>query len=89
MTLLTKTIKGCLPGSGVGYRVVVKPFVGAQDFSSMVGYCTKDTGRSHFKLLLHNVEPGVNMHFDVAVSLYHCCLDYRKFQLDGKTMTST
>lgn len=71
VTLLAKTIKGCLPGSGVGYRVVVKPFVGAQNFSSMVGYCKKDTGRSHFKLLLHNVEPGVNMHFDNAVSLFN------------------
>ena len=38
----------------------MKPFAGAQTFSSMVGYCTKDNGRSHYKLLLHNVAPQVN-----------------------------
>ena len=63
--LLGKAIKSRLPGNGVGYRVMVKPFSGAQNFSSMVGYCTKDTGRSHFKLLLHNVEPQVITHKDI------------------------
>lgn len=56
---LAKGIKSYLPSNGAGYRVLIKPFKGAQTFSSMLGYCTKDNGKSHYAILLHNVDPMV------------------------------
>jgi len=47
---MTKVIKNLLPNRGVGYRVVVKPFVRQQTWSAMIGYFTKDQYKSHYQV---------------------------------------
>jgi len=43
---LQKIVKSILPANGKLYKVLVKVFKAAQNFSAMVGYITKDQGIS-------------------------------------------
>ncbi len=38
-----------------GYKIMIKPLVGAQSMVAMIGYITKDQGRPHYQLRVHNV----------------------------------
>ena len=88
VALLTKGIKITLPGNGIGYRVLVKPFGPSQTFSSMIGYCTKDNGRSHYRLLLHNIDPNVSVqYYMLQYYLNDVTAFYRKCLPDDKIMT--
>ena len=57
---LKMTIKQVLPMRGRGFKIQIKPFAVGQTFSSMIGYCTKDQGKGHYQVRVHNVSPSVN-----------------------------
>ena len=59
---LKMTIKQVLPMRGRGFKIQIKPFSVGQTFSSMIGYCTKDQGRGHYQVRVHNVSPSVIIH---------------------------
>ena len=57
---LTKHIKALLPDNGKGYRIQCKPFGAGQTWEAMLGYITKDTGRSSYQIRTHNITPKVH-----------------------------
>ena len=56
---LKSIIKEVLPMRGRGFKIQLKPFSVGQTFSSMIGYCTKDQGKGHYQVRVHNVSPSV------------------------------
>ena len=48
-----------LPAGGVGFKVLVKLCTKQQTFSAMVGYCTKDHGRTHYSVVSKGVTAQV------------------------------
>jgi len=53
-------IKNLLPSKGRGYKLQVKPLAKGQSLVAMVGYITKDQGKTHYKILAHNITAQVN-----------------------------
>jgi len=53
-------IKNLLPSKGRGYKLQVKPLAKGQSLVAMVGYITKDQGKTHYKILAHNITVQVN-----------------------------
>jgi len=57
--LLIKELKAMLPGNGKGHTVAAKALSPTQHFTTMVGYCTKDSGKSHYQIVTKNVSAQV------------------------------
>lgn len=66
VTLLVKLLKSLLPEKGKKYKINLKPFGINQTFLSMIGYVTKDRGKSHFQLRTHNVTLQVIFYYAVC-----------------------
>ena len=54
---LRKIIKHNLPNTGSGYKIIIKKLNPQQSFMAMIGYCTKDNGKSHYQVRFSNVSP--------------------------------
>ena len=51
---LVKIIRDLIPDRGSGYKVSCKPFEKHQQFTTMIGYITKDSNRPHFQMRYYN-----------------------------------
>jgi hypothetical protein len=67
--LLIKEIKSMLPDNGKGHSVMAKVLSPTQHFTTMVGYCTKDSGKSHYQIVTKDISAQVRMHFYPAFLL--------------------
>jgi len=70
---LAKIIKSLILPTSAGYKVFTKEFGKHQTFIAMVGYCTKDQGKSSHKIVSHNVSAqelstGRRQHTDMVSS---------------------
>jgi hypothetical protein len=52
-------VRKLLPDKGKGYKMQLKPLQGAQTLTAMIGYITKDQGKAHYKILVHNISAQV------------------------------
>lgn len=52
-------VRKLLPDKGKGYKMQLKPLVGGQNLNAMIGYITKDQGKSHYQILVHNISAQV------------------------------
>lgn len=85
---LKSIIKQVLPLRGKGFKIQIKPFSVGQTFSSMIGYCTKDQGKGHYQVRVHNVSPAVILERSYFLqTLLTLC--NRSCQLDDKLMSIT
>ena len=63
---LVKIIRDLIPDRGTGYKVSCKPFEKHQQFTTMIGYITKDSNRAHFQMRYNLVRFCSNHdHFNV------------------------
>ena len=50
-----KRALGIFQGSGTRTKMDFKPYGPGQNWEMMLGYCTKDAGKQHYRTVLHNV----------------------------------
>lgn len=58
--LLIKELKAMLPDNGKGHTVQAKVLSPTQHFTTMIGYCTKDSGKSHYQIVTKNISAQVS-----------------------------
>lgn len=68
---LTKFIKDLLPDKK-GHKITCKPLCGSQDFSTMIGYITKDQDQAHFQ-----VRQSISLTYDLLTVFYTLLLYLR------------
>ena len=49
-----------LPDNGKGHTVQAKVLSPTQHFTTMIGYCTKDSGKSHYQIVTKNISAQVS-----------------------------
>ena len=52
-------LRALLPNHGKGYKLILKPLAQGQTMTAMIGYITKDQGKPHYKILVHNISAQV------------------------------
>ena len=64
-------IRKLLPDKGKGYKLTLKPLQGGQTLNAMIGYITKDQGKAHYKILVHNITAQVTIFLSCKNKLNH------------------